>query len=95
MAISFAADIRPLFTDTDIDHMAFSCDLSKYEDVKAMADDILKRLNGTGGPVMPPASAGGPWSVLISMEAMSERSSRLTAAASARLTRPDCRTADG
>ena len=62
MAISFAADIRPLFTDRDIDHMSFFCDLSKYEDVKTNSDGILKRLNGTGGPVMPPASADGPWS---------------------------------
>lgn len=61
MAISFAADIRPLLTDTDIDHMAFFCDLSKYEDVKANVDGITQRLHGEG-PVMPPASAGGPWS---------------------------------
>jgi hypothetical protein len=62
MTISFASDIRPLFTDVDIDHMSFFCDLSNYDDVKTNADDILSRVNGTGGPVMPPASAGGPWS---------------------------------
>jgi hypothetical protein len=61
MPVSFAADIRPLFTDTDIDHMSFFCDLSDFDDVKVNADDILSRLNGTGGPLMPPVSAGGPW----------------------------------
>jgi hypothetical protein len=61
MAVSFSSDIRPLFTDTDIDHMSFFCDLSNYDEVKANADDILGRLDGTGGPVMPPASTGGPW----------------------------------
>jgi hypothetical protein len=29
--------------------------------VKVNADDILSRLNGTGGPLMPPVLAGGPW----------------------------------
>ena len=61
MPVSFAANIRPLFTDTDIDHMSFFCDLSNFDDVKVNADDILSRLNGTGGPLMPPVSAGGPW----------------------------------
>jgi hypothetical protein len=62
MAVSFAKDIRPLFTDTDIDHMSFFCDLSSYDDVKANAADILGRLKGTGGNQMPPAASGGPWS---------------------------------
>jgi hypothetical protein len=62
MPVSVAADIRPLFTDTDIDHMSFFCDLSNFDDVKVNADDILSRLNGTGGPLMPPVSAGGPLS---------------------------------
>ena len=61
MAVSYAADIRPLFTDTDIDHMSFFCDLASYEDVKTNADDILGRLNGSGGPQMPPKNSGGPW----------------------------------
>jgi hypothetical protein len=61
MAVSFAKDISPLFTATDIDHMQFFCDLSKYDDVKTNAGDILDRLQGNGGPVMPPANAGGPW----------------------------------
>jgi hypothetical protein len=61
---SFVADIRPLFTDIDIDHMSWFCDLSAYEDVKANASEILDRLRGQGGNVMPPPpSKGGkgPW----------------------------------
>ncbi|MCP3402854.1 MULTISPECIES: hypothetical protein [unclassified Bradyrhizobium] len=34
--IGFATDIRPLFTQTDINHMMWFCDLSKYGDVKTM-----------------------------------------------------------
>jgi hypothetical protein len=62
MSVSFAKDIRPLFTQTDIDHMDYYCDLSDYDDVKANAADILSRLEGDDGPVMPPENAGGPWS---------------------------------
>jgi hypothetical protein len=61
MPVSFATNIRPLFTQTDIDHMSFFCNLSSYDDVKANATDILGRLNGTGGRQMPPPSDGGPW----------------------------------
>ena len=61
MAVSFSADIRPLFTEDDIDQMLFYCDLSNCDDVKANAEEILGRLNGSGGPVMPPESSGGPW----------------------------------
>jgi hypothetical protein len=61
-AVSFATDIRPLFTDIDIDHMDFFCNLADYDDVKAHAAEILGRLNGTTGPVMPPKKVGGPWS---------------------------------
>lgn len=63
--ISFAADIAPLFTKIDIAHMSFFCDLSNYDDVKTNADDILSRLKGENGAVMPPPpSRGGegPWS---------------------------------
>jgi hypothetical protein len=55
--VSFAADIRPLFTDIDIDHMSWFCDLSAYADVKANAAEIFDRLNGVGGRVMPPPPA--------------------------------------
>jgi hypothetical protein len=62
MATTFANDIRPLFTQTDIDHMAFFCDLSSYDDVKTNAQEILGRLKATGGALMPPKDSGGPWS---------------------------------
>ena len=62
MAVSFSADIRPLFTDEDIDQMSFWCDLSNYDDVKTNAADILGRLDGSTGSIMPPESSGGPWS---------------------------------
>ena len=61
MAVSYANNIRPLFTDTDIAHMSFFCDLSNYDDVKTNASDILDRLKGIGGNVMPPPKDGGPW----------------------------------
>jgi hypothetical protein len=61
MAVSFATDIRPLFTQIDIDHMQFFCDLSSYSDVSTNAKDILGRLQGKNGDVMPPPSDGGPW----------------------------------
>ena len=61
----FANDIRPLFQQVDIDHMNWFCDLSSYDDVKLHAQEILDRLKGHGGPVMPPPPSGGgngPWS---------------------------------
>lgn len=59
--VSFAADIRGLFNDVDVQHMSWFCDLSKYEDVRDNADDILDRLTRTGHGMMPPSSSGGPW----------------------------------
>jgi hypothetical protein len=47
MAVSFASQIRPLFTQTDIDHMSFFCDLSSYDDVKTNAQDIANRLQAS------------------------------------------------
>lgn len=46
MALSFAADIRPLFRDEpDVKSMTrMGLDLSSYEDVKAKANDIYARL---------------------------------------------------
>ena len=61
MAVSFATDIRPLFTQTDIDHMSFFCDLSSYDDVKANAQDIFGRLQAVDFSMMPPKDSGGPW----------------------------------
>jgi hypothetical protein len=63
--VGFAADIKPLFTQIDIDHMSWYCDLSQYDDVKTHAQAILRRLKAQGGPVMPPPPAkggDGPWS---------------------------------
>ncbi len=60
MTVSYATNIRPLFTQTDIDHMAFFCDLASYADVKTNAQDILGRLKGIGGRTMPPPPAQ-PW----------------------------------
>jgi hypothetical protein len=41
LAVSFSAEIRRLFTDTDIAHMSYFCDLSNYDHVEARADGIL------------------------------------------------------
>jgi len=63
--ISFRSSILPLFTQVDIDHMKNVLDLSRYEDVKANAEAILGRLEGTTGSVMPPPPSlggSGPWS---------------------------------
>ncbi|HEX4012910.1 MAG TPA: hypothetical protein VHX17_03355 [Candidatus Cybelea sp.] len=58
--ISFASDIRPLFTDMDVDHMkGFGIDLSSCESVREHAGAIYRTVsNGT----MPPPGAGeGRW----------------------------------
>ena len=63
--VSFAKDIRPLFTAVDIDHMSGFFDLSNYDDVKNNAQGILARLRAKGTKVMPPPperGGGGPWS---------------------------------
>jgi hypothetical protein len=55
-AVSFAADIRPLFTDLDVAHMKpFRIDLSSRDDVEKNADAIYRTV--TAGS-MPPASSG-------------------------------------
>jgi hypothetical protein len=64
-AVSFAADIVPLFsTTTDIPHMAHRgvmlADYS-YMSVPANAQDVLDHLDGTKAPLMPPRPAQ-PWS---------------------------------
>lgn len=63
-SVSFAKDIRPLFTDVDIDHMKDYFDLSNYDDVKTNAQNILGRLRAKGPRVMPPPPprGNGPWS---------------------------------
>jgi hypothetical protein len=63
-AVSFAADILPLFsTTTDIPHMAragVKLDDYEYMSIPANAQDVLGRLDGTGGAIMPPPPAP-PW----------------------------------
>jgi hypothetical protein len=49
-APSFAADIRPLFRDSDIAAMSSMIDLSSYDDVKANADEIYERLSDGSMP---------------------------------------------
>jgi hypothetical protein len=55
---SFANDIRPLFTQTDVDHMQRQgLDLSSYQSVKDNADSIYDAVSEGS---MPP---GNPWPV--------------------------------
>ena len=64
--VSFASQILPLFTPTDIKHMAnFSCMLAEYSYMSqpANAQNVLNRLNGTTTPVMPPPPAA-PWTAV-------------------------------
>ena len=55
-AVSFANDIKPLFTEVDKDHMEFMFDLWSYKDVKENADDIFDSVSAGR---MPPRN---PWS---------------------------------
>jgi hypothetical protein len=60
---SFAVDIRPLFTDRDVQGMSRAFDLTSYDAVKAHAGAISDRLRGIGGALMPPVPprGEGPW----------------------------------
>jgi hypothetical protein len=60
---SFQADIRPLFTERDIQGMIKGFNLASYDDVKAHATAIYDRIRGIGGAVMPPPPprGEGPW----------------------------------
>jgi len=49
-AVSFAADIRPLFREKDVRSMARHFDLTSYEDVSTVADRILGRLRAGSMP---------------------------------------------
>lgn len=53
----FELHIRPMFRLLDRDHMAFRLDLFDYDQVRAAADAILRRLKLD----MPTADSGGPW----------------------------------
>lgn len=57
--LSFSKDIRPLFTDTDVDHMKrLGMDLSSRDGVADNAENILSVV--TSGE-MPPASENRAW----------------------------------
>lgn len=62
MALSFAADIKPLFTAMDQDHMLNQIglfDLWSYADVKANADAIYSAVKN--GNMPPPGSGESQW----------------------------------
>ena len=46
---SFKADIRPLFTQRDIQGMSKAFNLASYDDVKTHAAAIFDRIRGIGG----------------------------------------------
>lgn len=60
MSLSYATDIKPMFTPMDQDHMLNQVglfDLWNYDDVKSNASSILSAVqSGT----MPPKSSGEP-----------------------------------
>ena len=56
---SFQADIRPLFTERDIEGMKKGFNLASYDDVKAHAPAIYDRIRGIGGALMPPPPPRG------------------------------------
>ncbi len=60
---SFQTDIRPLFTERDIQGMAKGFDLRSYDEVKQHASAIYDRIRGIGGAIMPPPPpiGEGPW----------------------------------
>ena len=60
---SFQKDVRPLFTERDIQGMKKGFDLTSYDDVKKHAVAIYDRIRGIGGALMPPPPprGEGPW----------------------------------
>jgi hypothetical protein len=58
--LSFARDIRPMFTELDVEHMKpIAGDLSKWEDVKSNSDAIYEVV--ASGKMPPPASGEPRW----------------------------------
>lgn len=58
--LSFAKDIRPMFTDVDVEHMKrLGVDLSDLGDVKAHVDAIYGVVKA--GTMPPPASGEARW----------------------------------
>ena len=63
-ALSFARDIRPLFTDVDVEHMKrFNLDLSDHDSVAEHADAILGTV--TSGKMPPPGEGRERWTGLM------------------------------
>ncbi len=59
-SLSFAKDIRPMFTDLDVDHMkAAGMDLSNYDDVKKHAIAIYAAVST--GTMPPPGWDEASW----------------------------------
>ena len=59
---SFAVDICPLFTNDDVNHMAFKFDLRNYQDVKDAHAKILDRISrDKDDPLLMPPTPTGPW----------------------------------
>jgi hypothetical protein len=57
-ALSFAKDIRPMFTDLDVAHMKpYGIDLSSRDDVETHAAAIYETVSEGS---MPPSSSGEP-----------------------------------
>jgi hypothetical protein len=51
--VGYEADIKPLFNETDQDHMLFMFDLWSYDDVKDNADDIYDSVSHKRMPKPP------------------------------------------
>ena len=60
---SFQNDIRPLFTQRDIEGMKKGFNLESYDEVKKHATAIYDRIRGIDGALMPPPPprGEGPW----------------------------------
>lgn len=60
---SYAADIRPLFSDLDVQGMSRAFDLRSYDACKAHAQAMYDRVRGIGNLMPPlPPRGDGPWS---------------------------------
>jgi len=59
MSLSFAKDIRPMFTDIDVAHMSKAFDLATRDDVAKHADAIYKTVSE--GTMPPPSSGEARW----------------------------------
>jgi hypothetical protein len=58
--LSFERDIRPMFTELDVEHMkGFDMDLASYDDVKVAAESIYTVV--TDGSMPPPRAGEARW----------------------------------